>query len=246
MDEIVAIARKHNLYLIEDAAQGIMSKYNGRPLGSIGDLGCLSFHETKNIISGEGGALLINNDSLIERAEIIRQKGTDRNKFFRGEVDKYSWQDAGSSFLPGEIISAFLWAQLEQAKTIAHERLELWNFYNNFFSNANLNGITLAADSPINCEINGHIYYILLDDHFFRDAFIKKMQANGVHCTFHYVPLHNSNAGKKFGRAGSSLNITENIANRLVRLPMWLGVDRSQVIESTIAAISSINLKRLS
>lgn len=238
MDQIVKIARKHNLYLIEDAAQGIMSKYKGSPLGSFGDLACLSFHETKNIVSGEGGALLINNSKFTERAEIIRQKGTDRDKYFRGQVDKYSWQEAGSSFLPGEIIAAFLWAQLEQAESISSKRLAIWEFYTRFFRDIDSHRISFAGDAPLDCKINGHIFYALLDDIIARDHFINKMRDKGVYCAFHYVPLHNSEAGKKFGRIGSSMEVTENISERLVRLPVWLGVNKEQVTESALSVIS--------
>ena len=241
MDSIMKIAKKHKLFVVEDAAMGIMSKYKGQPLGSIGDLGCISFHETKNIISGEGGALLINNKKFIERAEIIREKGTDRKQFFRGEVNKYSWQDIGSSFLPGETTAAFLFAQLEEADSITRKRLEIWNHYNKFFT-ANL--LAEQFRSPIipeKCEINGHLYYLIMKNQTERDLFIAYMKSQGVHCIFHYIPLHNSKAGKKFGRIGSSLAVTENVSNQIVRLPLWIGLDPTNVTSVISKSVDSIN-----
>ena len=231
MDTILDIAKKHNLFVIEDAAQGIMSKYKGKCLGTIGDLGCLSFHETKNIISGEGGALIVNNSELIKRAEIIREKGTDRVNFFRGEVDKYSWQDIGSSFLPGETTAAFLFAQLKQAFQITKSRLEIWESYNCFFSNyKNLGSLTTPL-IPTSCESNGHLFYLIMQSHSDRTNFINFMKQHQINCIFHYIPLHSSPAGKKFGRIGSSMDITESISSRLVRLPFWIGLDTSFVTE---------------
>jgi dTDP-4-amino-4,6-dideoxygalactose transaminase len=229
MDTILDIAKKHNLFVIEDAAQGIMSKYKGKSLGTIGDLGCLSFHETKNIISGEGGALIVNNPDLIKRAEIIREKGTDRVHFFQGEVDKYSWQDIGSSFLPGETTAAFLYAQLEQAIQITESRLEIWESYNSFFSNYKDLGSIITPYIPKLCEANGHLFYLLMQNHSDRTNFINFMKSHEVNCIFHYIPLHSSPAGKKFGRAGTSMEITESISSRLVRLPLWIGLDTSFV-----------------
>jgi len=232
MDAILEIAKKYHLFVVEDAAQGIMSKYKGKALGSIGDLGCLSFHETKNIISGEGGALLVNNPDLIERAEIIREKGTDRVKFFRGETDKYSWRDIGSSFLPGETTAAFLFAQLNQASTITKNRLDIWMEYKNFFSTLkDLDSINVPF-IPESCNTNGHLFYLLMRDHSHRQDFIEFMRSQEIHCIFHYVPLHNSVAGKKYGRISSSMKVTESSSSRLVRLPIWIDLETSKVTKA--------------
>ncbi len=234
MDEIVDIAKKYNLYVIEDAAQGIMSKYKNQSLGTIGDLGCFSFHETKNIISGEGGALIVNNPDLVKRAEIIREKGTDRANFFRGEVDKYSWQDIGSSFLPGETTAAFLYAQLEEAVQITNSRLDIWQKYNNFFCNFSDLGSIKLPSIPKSCKGNGHLYYLIMENQSDRTNFIDFMKTYEINCIFHYIPLHNSPGGKKFGRQGSSMELTEAISSRLVRLPFWIGLDTSIVTEHFI------------
>ena len=231
MDTILEIAKKYNLFVIEDAAQGIMSKYKGKSLGTIGDLGCFSFHETKNIISGEGGALVINNSNLINRAEIIREKGTDRVNFFRGTVNKYSWQDIGSSFLPGETTAAFLFAQLDQATEITKLRLEIWEKYNNFFLNYNNLGPIKIPFIPKSCEGNGHLFYLLMKSDSERTNFINFMNLSEINCIFHYIPLHSSPAGMKFGRTGSSMEITNSISSRLVRLPFWIGLDTTIVTE---------------
>jgi dTDP-4-amino-4,6-dideoxygalactose transaminase len=231
MDTILEIAKKYNLFVIEDAAQGIMSKYKGRSLGTIGDLGCFSFHETKNIISGEGGALVINNSNLINRAEIIREKGTDRVNFFRGTVNKYSWQDIGSSFLPGETTAAFLFAQLDQATEITKLRLKIWKKYNNFFLNYNDLGSIKIPFIPKSCEANGHLFYLLMKNDSERENFINFMNLSKINCIFHYIPLHSSPAGMKFGRTASSMEITESISSRLVRLPFWIGLDTTIVTD---------------
>ncbi len=231
MDTILEIAKKYNLFVIEDAAQGIMSKYKGRSLGTIGDLGCFSFHETKNIISGEGGALVINNSNLVNRAEIIREKGTDRVNFFRGTVNKYSWQDIGSSFLPGETTAAFLFAQLDQATEITKLRLEIWKKYNNFFLDYNDLGSIKIPFIPKSCEGNGHLFYLLMQSYSERTNFIKFMNLSEINCIFHYIPLHSSPAGMKFGRTGSSMEITDSISSRLVRLPFWIGLDTTIVTD---------------
>jgi dTDP-4-amino-4,6-dideoxygalactose transaminase len=232
MDTILEIAEKHNLFVIEDAAQGIMSKYKGKSLGTIGDLGCLSFHETKNIISGEGGALIINNTNLINRAEIIREKGTDRVNFSQGKVDKYSWQDIGSSYLPGETTAAFLYAQLEQATYITECRLKIWQNYYNFFSSHEKMGSIEIPQIPECSQANGHLFYLLMPTRSEREDFINFMDSQDINCIFHYVPLHNSSAGKKYGRVGSSMEITDSISSRLVRLPFWIGLDTSYVTKA--------------
>jgi dTDP-4-amino-4,6-dideoxygalactose transaminase len=248
MDKIMDIARRHSLFVIEDSAQGIMSTYKGRPLGSIGHLGCFSFHETKNIISGEGGALLINDEKFVDRAEIIREKGTDRGQFFRGMVDKYTWQDIGSSFLPGEITAAFLFAQFEQSKSITDERLLIWNRYNKAFKGLENIGRVQLPVIPKSCKHNAHIYYLLLNSYDDRNKFIKNMQEKGVNCIFHYIPLHLSNAGIKYGISSTKLDITERHAEHLVRLPLWLGLTKEKqerVITAVFESLSdSYNIKR--
>ena len=228
MDAILAIARRHHLRIVEDAAQGIMAGYKGRALGAIGDLGSFSFHETKNIISGEGGSLLVNDPELALRAEIIREKGTDRSRFFRGEVDKYTWQDVGSSFLPSEIIAAFLWAQLEEASRITRERLAIWQRYHDMMAPLEQQGLLRRPIVPADCQHNGHIYYILLQSRFERQNVLDELTANGIHAVFHYVPLHSSPAGLRFGRAQGDLAVTTSLSQRLIRLPMWLGLSEVQ------------------
>ena len=233
MDTIMEIANDHHLMVIEDAAQGMLANYKGRPLGSMGDLGCYSFHETKNITSGEGGALLINNSSLVERAEIICEKGTNRSQFYRGQVDKYSWLDIGSSYLPSESTAAFLWAQLEEADSIIKQRLKIWENYHHSFSSLESMEKIRRPIIPAECTNNGHIYYLLMKNHKSRESFIKKMESFGVSCVFHYVPLHTSAAGKRYGIVPGSMKITEDLSERLIRLPVWIGLDVERVIEST-------------
>lgn len=239
MDTIMAIARNHNLLVIEDAAQGVMATYKGRPLGSIGDLGCYSFHETKNIISGEGGALLINNPAFADRAEIIREKGTNRSQFFRGQVDKYTWVDIGSSYLPGELIAAFLWAQMEEAESITTKRLEIWEHYHQAFEALEASGRLRRPIVPEDCGHNAHMYYLLLRDLDDRTTFISSMKENGVNCVFHYVPLHSSNFGCQEFKSKSPLIRTQGLADQIVRLPLWLGLLNEQC---DIAAIVTHSL----
>ena len=228
MDTIMAIAAKHKLVVIEDAAQALMSSYKGRPLGAIGDLGAISFHETKNIISGEGGALLVNNDRYAERAEIIREKGTNRALFFRGQVDKYTWVDVGSSYLPGEIIAAFLWAQMEDAEVITRRRVAMWNNYHQWFEEAERTGKLRRPIVPAHCTHNAHMYYILLPDLATRTAVIAKLKAAEVNTVFHYIPLHSAPAGRKFARTHGEMTVTDDTADRLLRLPMYAGLEERQ------------------
>lgn len=239
MDSIMAIARRHDLLVIEDAAQGIMATYKGRPLGSIGHLGCLSFHETKNIISGEGGALLVNDPALAERAEIIREKGTNRSQFFRGQVDKYTWVDVGSSYLPSELIAAFLWAQMEEADEITRRRLAIWSNYHQWLEGPERAGKLRRPIIPRECVHNAHMYYILLPDLATRTALIEALKRHDIHPVFHYVPLHSAPAGRRFGRTHGELSVTEDIADRLLRLPLWLGLEPQQtrVIERLLAEL---------
>ena len=243
MDTIMAIAKKHHLYVIEDAAQGIFSTYKGRPLGSIGHLAALSFQETKNIISGEGGALLINDEAFIERADYLWEKGTNRKQFVNGLVDKYTWVDVGSSFLPSEMIAAFLWAQLEQGEAINNRRLAIWKKYHSAFADLEAQGIIRRPFIPENCKHNGHIYYLLLQNKILRDQFIKKMNASNINATFHYIPLHSAIAGRKFGRADGDMNNTDDLSGRLVRLPLWIGVEPylDRVIDSVNSQCLSEN-----
>ncbi len=240
MDEIMAIAREHDLLVVEDAAQALMSTYRRRPLGTIGHLGALSFHETKNVISGEGGALLINDHAFTPRAEIVREKGTNRSQFFRGQVDKYTWVDVGSSFLPGELIAAFLWAQMEEAGQITARRLALWNRYHEAFASAEAAGKLRRPIVPAHCEHNAHMYYLLLPNLAARTAFIEQMRSADIHCVFHYVPLHSSPAGLAHGRADGPLPVTDDVSDRLVRLPLWLGLEQHQhgVIETILRALN--------
>ncbi|HCS29393.1 MAG TPA: dTDP-4-amino-4,6-dideoxygalactose transaminase [Spongiibacteraceae bacterium] len=228
MDSIMAIARRHNLKVVEDAAQGVMASYKGRALGGIGDLGAYSFHETKNVISGEGGALLVNDSDLSLRAEIIREKGTDRSRFFRGEVDKYTWQEVGSSFLPGELIAAFLWAQLEEAGRITKERLASWQRYHELLEPLEAEGILRRPIVPNECEHNAHMYYVLLAPEIDRQKILDDFKRNDICSVFHYVPLHSSPAGMRYGRTHGDLSVTDRQSARLVRLPLWVGLSDEQ------------------
>ena len=228
MDAIMGIARKHGLRVVEDAAQGFWAAYKGRPLGSIGDLGALSFHETKNIIAGEGGALLINTPEFIQQAEIIREKGTDRSRFFRGEVDKYTWQEAGSSYLPGEIIAAFLWAQLEEAHSIIRDRIKIWEYYHVALEPLEAAGLLRRPIIPEDCRHNAHMYYVLLAAESPRALVLEKLNACGVNAVFHYVPLHSSPAGRRYGKVAGEMTKTDSLAERLIRLPIWTGLATEQ------------------
>jgi dTDP-4-amino-4,6-dideoxygalactose transaminase len=229
LDKIAEIANKYKLIIIEDAAQAFMSKYKDRSLGSIGNLGAYSFHETKNIISGEGGALNINDSSLIERAEIIWEKGTDRSKFFRGQVDKYTWQSTGSSFLPGELIAAFLKAQLDEAWNITNERLRLWNFYKENLKNLEIDGYIDLPAIPEYNQHNAHMFQITLKDkRFKRDDLLEFLKKNNIHATFHYIPLHSSPAGLIYGTSVGDMCVTNFVSENLIRLPLWIGLLEEQ------------------
>jgi dTDP-4-amino-4,6-dideoxygalactose transaminase len=241
MDAMCEIASRHNLVVIEDAAQALMASYKGRPLGSIGHLSALSFHETKNVISGEGGALVINDARFAERAEILWEKGTNRSKFFRGEVDKYTWIDLGSSFLPGELTAAFLWAQLEEAETITSSRSALWNSYH--AAGAALDALGVRRPIvPANCSHNAHLYYVLLPDDLPQAEVLADLNRRGVNAVFHYVPLHSAPAGLRFGRAHGSMHVTDRVSSRLIRLPLWVGMGASapnSVVDQLAAALTS-------
>lgn len=240
MDAIMAMAKKHGLMVIEDAAHGVMARYKNRPLGSIGDLGCFSFHETKNIICGEGGALIINTPSLSERAEIIREKGTNRSKFFRGQVDKYTWVDIGSSYLPGEISAAFLWAQLQQADAITQRRRAIWQSYHDALAPLEAKGRLRRPVIPETCTHNAHMYYVILPSAKEQLELINAMKALDIYCPFHYVPLHLAPAGKVYGRSVGDMTVTQDLAQRLVRLPLWLGIEplQGKVIEGLASSLA--------
>jgi dTDP-4-amino-4,6-dideoxygalactose transaminase len=225
MDTIMEIAEAHGLLVIEDAAQGVQATYKGRPLGGIGHLAAVSFHETKNVISGEGGALLVNRPSFSSRAEVILEKGTNRSQFFRGEVDKYTWVDIGSSYLPGEIVAAFLFAQLEEAQTITNRRRAIWQRYHEAFADAEKRGLIRRPVVPPECVHNAHMYYLLAADVTARTEIIDRLRSRGVHSVFHYVPLHSSPFGSNVGRTSGSMTITDDVSDRLVRLPLWLGLE---------------------
>jgi dTDP-4-amino-4,6-dideoxygalactose transaminase len=228
MDTIMQIANKYNLLVIEDAAQGVMASYKGKALGAIGHLGAYSFHETKNIISGEGGAILINDEQFAYRAEIIREKGTDRSQFYRGQVDKYTWQDIGSSYLPSEDIAAFLYAQLEQAEYITNRRMAKWQVYHEALEELEKKGDLRRPIIPAECQHNAHMYYILLDSLKQRTELIKKFKAQDIHPVFHYIPLHSAPAGKKYARTHGCMKNTDSLSDRLLRLPLWVGLADKQ------------------
>ncbi len=236
MDAIMDIAKRHGLMVIEDAAQGVMSKYKGKALGTIGDFGCYSFHETKNYSMGEGGALVINNPAYNEKAEIMREKGTNRSKFFRGQVDKYTWVDFGDSYLPSELNAAYLWAQLIKADEINENRLATWEKYDNAFASLQEAGKVKLPTIPDECEHNAHMYYLKCRDLQERTAFIRFMKDNDVLTVFHYVPLHSAPAGYKFGRFNGEDVYTTKESERLVRLPMYYGID-SEDIEKVIRLV---------
>jgi len=240
MDAIMAIADDHGLHVIEDAAQGICASYRRRPLGGIGDLGCLSFHETKNVTSGEGGALLVNRPEWIERAEILQEKGTNRSRFFRGEVDKYTWVGLGSSFLTSEINAAYLWAQLEAADKITTRRRQIWDAYHLRFAGLEQTGKARRPIVPEHCEHNAHLYYLLAADMAARDRLIEDLRQAGIQAVFHYIPLHSSPAGRRLGRAHGPLPVTESISDRLIRLPLWVGMGEEEIRRVTAAVEQSL------
>jgi dTDP-4-amino-4,6-dideoxygalactose transaminase len=236
MDAIGTIAARHGLPVVEDAAQGILSTYRDKPLGAIGTFGALSFHETKNIIAGEGGALLVNDAGFVDRAEVLREKGTNRSQFFRGQVDKYTWVDIGSSYLPSEILGAFLAAQIEEAERITERRLAIWNAYHAAFEPLERSGRARRPIVPAHCRHNAHMYYLLLRDLDERTRFIAALREAGVHTVFHYIPLHSAPAGRRYGRVSGMLDVTDASSDRLVRLPLWLpDMDQTRVIEAVEA-----------
>lgn len=237
MDAIMKIAALHNLLVIEDAAQAIGATYNRQPLGTFGDLGCLSFHETKNVSSGEGGAIFINNENLSERARIIREKGTNRYQYSKGLVDKYTWVDIGSSYLPNELTAAFLYAQLQNLDFITMTRLTIWDIYNTALGSETDSAKWITPSFEDGAKQNGHMYHLRLRSKQDRDAFIEHMGRHNIHCTFHYVPLHSSPFGIKASRHNGSMDVTTKASDTLVRLPIWIGLDEH--LESIIVAAKS-------
>jgi dTDP-4-amino-4,6-dideoxygalactose transaminase len=242
MAALQAIADRHGLLLFEDAAQGILSTYgpDERPLGGIGDMGALSFHETKNVTCGEGGALLLSEERFAERAEILQEKGTNRSRFFRGQVDKYTWVDLGSSYLLSEASAAFLWAQLLHAEEITRKRLEIWDTYHVAFAELEADGLVRRPIVPDDCRHNAHMYYLLAPDVDQRDALIARLDERGVHAVFHYVPLHEAPAGQQFCRAAGDLPVTLDVSARLLRLPLWPDLDEAsiaRVVEGVLASV---------
>ncbi len=240
MDAIMDIAHRHNLLVIEDAAQGIMSSYRGRALGSMGHMAALSFHETKNIISGEGGALLVNDERFAERAEVIREKGTNRSQFFRGQIDKYTWVDIGSSYLPSEIIAAFLWGQMEEAQSITQLRLAIWERYHDAMAPLEATGALRRPVIPVGCKHNAHMYHVLLNSLQQRTELISILANHDINAVFHYVPLHSSPAGKKYGRVAGEMNHTNHLSDCLLRLPLWIEMTEAQQ-ESIVDILKSVN-----
>ena len=236
MDKICELAEKYHLYVIEDAAQGVMSSYHGKPLGTIGDYGCYSFHETKNYSMGEGGALLIKDKENVERAEIIREKGTNRSKFFRGQIDKYTWVEAGSSYLPSDINAAYLWAQLEEADKIYEDRMRSWNLYDELFRDMSEEGIIETPYIPEGCVHNAHMYYIKTKDLKERTELIQFLKEHGVNAVFHYIPLHSAPAGEKFGRFHGEDKYTTKESERLLRLPLYYGLTEEDV-KTVVSAV---------
>lgn len=229
MDKICQIAEKYRLKIIEDAAQAMMCAYHGRPLGTIGDYGCYSFHETKNYSMGEGGAILLKHQEEILAAEIIREKGTNRSQFFRGEIDKYSWKEAGSSYLPSDLNAAYLWAQLEEADAVNQRRMENWNLYYELLQDLKEAGTVELPVVPEGCVHNGHMFYIKARDLKERTALLKHLKEKGISAVFHYVPLHSSEAGRKYGRFHGQDKHTTKESDRLLRLPMYDGLKEEQI-----------------
>ena len=231
MDRILAIARKHNLLVVEDAAQGVNASYKGRALGSLGHLGCYSFHETKNYICGEGGALCVNDADKVDRAEIIREKGTNRSRFFRGMVDKYTWVDIGSSYVPSEIASAFLYGQLELREAIAQRRKEIFLCYQEQFERIEAEGLARLPTIPADCQTNYHMFYLVLPDLETRSNLIAHLKQQGILAVFHYVPLHTAPVGQQYGYRPGDLPVTEELSDRLVRLPFYFDLTEQEQME---------------
>jgi dTDP-4-amino-4,6-dideoxygalactose transaminase len=239
MDAITELARRHQLLVIEDAAQALGSTFRGRPVAGLGDFAAISFHETKNVIAGEGGALVINNPKFVERAEILWEKGTDRVRFFRGETSKYTWVDVGSSFLPSEITAAFLWAQLEREREITAERLALWDHYRRLTASLSMQ----PSHVPEHGRHNAHMFYVLLPRGADRADVLASLRSRGIHAVFHYVPLHSSPAGVRFGRTATPMPVTDDCSSRLIRLPLWIGMtpqNQAAVVDALQEALAAL------
>ena len=239
MDEIMGIAERHGLFVLEDAAQGLSATYGGKPLGSIGHLGAISFHETKNVISGEGGALTINDERFVDRAHILREKGTNRTKFLQGRVDKYTWVDVGSSYLPSELNAAFLLAQFERAEEILATRHTLWQRYHRLLAGLDHAGRLVRPTVPQICGFNAHIYYVLMPSREGRAELLRRTKAAGIGAVFHYIPLHSAPAGLKYARQHGPLPVTEDLSSRLVRLPLWAGMT-PDMIDHVAALVTDV------
>lgn len=229
LDSLNEIARANGLALIEDAAQAVLATYRGRELGGIGDVGTLSFHETKSVMCGEGGALLVNHAEWVDRAEVIHEKGTDRRRFVLGQVDKYTWQEFGSSYPMSDLTAAFLWAQLEAAEDITQRRMGIWGMYHDGLADLEARECLRRPFVPAHCVHNAHMYYVLLPESRNRDAVIRDLNERGVNAVFHYVPLHSAPAGERYARASGNLEVTESVSARLVRLPLWAGMEPADV-----------------
>jgi len=242
MDPILDLARKYNLIVVEDAAQGVSAKYKGRYLGTLGDMGTYSFHETKNFICGEGGAIVLNNPELIERAEIVREKGTNRSRFFRGQVDKYTWVDIGSSFLPSDILAAFLFAQLENMDLINRKRAQIYQLYESQLRPLAERGLLTLPTVPVDCESNYHMFYVLLNSLSERTKLIEHLKARGILAVFHYIPLHTSPMGEAMGYREGMLPVTERLSERLLRLPMYYEMQDSEVMSVVTEIVRFFNI----
>jgi dTDP-4-amino-4,6-dideoxygalactose transaminase len=246
MDAILDIASRQGLVVIEDAAQGLMASYRDRALGAIGDLGALSFHETKNVTCGEGGALIVNDDRFVERANLLRDKGTNRKQFFRGEVDRYTWVDLGSSYGLGELNAAFLWGQLEKRQAITRRRLKVWWRYHEAFGPLEDQGLIRRPVVPDDRRHNAHLYYLLAPDRASRARLLVELEERGVNAVFHYVPLHSAPAGRRYGRMHGTLDVTDDVSGRLLRLPLWAGLSDEQVdhvVASVAEALASLHTR---
>lgn len=243
MDQIMNIAKKHDLFVIEDCAQGFDSYYKDKRLGTIGNFGTLSFHETKNIISGEGGALFVNDKKYLQRAEIIREKGTNRSKFFRGEIDKYTWVDIGSSYLPSDMIASFLYAQLQHSISITQKRFLIWEKYNSFFRKYEEAGIIKRPFIPKYCKSNAHMFYVVFNSLKERNEFISYLKENDIMPVFHYIPLHSSPAGKQYGRTLFPMDITDKISDTLVRMPLYYELSEDD-LEKIFGCVQGFMKKR--
>jgi dTDP-4-amino-4,6-dideoxygalactose transaminase len=238
MTAIRDIAERHGLIVIEDAAHALLSRYKGKACGRLGDVGAISFHATKNIVSGEGGVLIINRPDLIERTEVIRDKGTDRGSFLRGETKSYKWLDIGSSYMPSELVAAFLLAQLEESDNLTDRRRNIWKCYHDALEECETKGLLSRPEVPAECEINGHIYYIILPDNHNRERVRNHLLAEGIHAHTHFVPLHNSPAGLRFGRTAGPMNVTDSVAGSILRLPIWAGIEAH--LDSVIARVRRV------